>query len=129
MSISPGFLGVEADGSGVAVGRGVAVGSGVAVGNGVGVGAGSAVAVGVGTRESAVAAAAARIASLVADVPGVSPPPLHANASSAIVGRATFRAVFSFLMGHLLRRDGMPFWLNKKVYQSRIRNRHSVHKM
>jgi hypothetical protein len=56
------------------------------------VGAGSAVGVGVGTLESAVAAAAARTASLVDDVPDVSAPPLlQANASSAVIGRAIFK--------------------------------------
>ncbi len=55
-------------------------------------GAGSAVGVGVGTLESAVAAAAARTASLVDDVPDVSAPPLlQANASSAVIGRAIFK--------------------------------------
>ena len=86
----------------------MAVGSGVAVGEGVAVGAGSAVAVGVGSLESAVAAAAANFASLVANSPGSVSALLHANASIAVNVITTFSRVFNFLMAPLLRPGGMP---------------------
>lgn len=93
------------------------------------VGAGNTVGVGVGSLDSAVAAAAANFASLVATMLGSVSPLLHANASTAVKGSATFRSVFNFLMAPLLRPDGMPLGFDEQVNQSRIRESDCVHQM